>query len=171
MIQSRTILGALLLVALTGCGPGSDPAAIIENRRVDVSGEQVTITPDQVLCGEREGLWKIQQDTSGGRGRLTPAGRALGFADDVVMGDTRFTDPYAQISGAQQLRVANVTQVTDNDPSTRTVTASVGVVIPNACFDGPLPMHGAEGGGFSQQAAPQVRLRNNSGWTVDRILH
>lgn len=166
----RVILAVLAFVALAGCH-GSDPQAIIEARKVNVSGEQVAITPDQVLCGEKQGLWKIEQQNSGALGRLTAEGRALGFGDDVVMGDTHFRDPFAMVSGPQQLKVAKVTQVTEEDASSKTVTASIGVAIKHSCFANPLPMHGAEGGAFSQDVEVRVHLRNQSGWEVDSIRH
>jgi hypothetical protein len=172
MRRSQATAAAILVwTVLSGCSGGSDPARIIEGEKVDISGEQVAITPDQVLCGERAGLWKIQQGVRGASAVLTPAARTLGFADDVVMGDTRFTDPYAQISGAQQLKVSKVSSVTDEDAATKRVAASVGVVIKNSCFDTPLPMHGVSGGAFSQTVEPRLRLRKQSGWKVDRILH
>jgi hypothetical protein len=170
MTQSRAIWAVLAFVALTGCG-SSNPTKILQSGKVAVAGEQVVITPDQVLCGERAGLWKIEQGDRGALGRLTPEGRALGFADDVVMGDSHFSDPYAQLSGSEPLKVAKVTQVVDDDPTTKTVTASIGVVIKHSCFDKPLPMHGAEAGAFSQDAEPRVRLKKQSGWKIDRILH
>jgi hypothetical protein len=166
MIPARLVTATLALVALAGCG--SDPAAILERDKVSVSGEQVAITPDQVLCGEKEGLWKIEQQSRGAVGALTPAGRALGFADDVIMGDTRFRDPYAMVTGDRQLKVTKVTQAVDDDPTTKTVTASIRIVMKHSCFDKPLPMHGAQYGAFSQDVDVRVRLKNGA---VDRILH
>lgn len=166
MLQARLIVTTLALAVLAGCG--SDPASILEHNQVALSGEQVAITPDQVVCGEKEGLWKIEQGDRGAAGVLTPQARALGFADDVVMGDSRFRDPYAMVSGDQQLKVAKVAKVVDDDASTKTVTASIGVVIKHSCFDKPLPMHGTRDGAFSQDDDVSVRLKNGA---VDRILH
>jgi hypothetical protein len=172
MSQRRTIVaGTFGFALLTACSAGFDAASVLEDAKVNVNGEQVVVTTDQVLCGEREGLWRIQQQSQGALGRLTPEAHALGFADDVVMGNTRFSEPFAQVGGMQQLKVSSVSAVTDDDAATKTVSASVGVVIKHSCFENPLPMHGAEGGSFSQRAEPRFQLKDQTGWKVDRILH
>lgn len=172
MSQRSTILaGAFSFALLAACSVGFDAASVLEDDKVTVNGEQVVVTTGQVLCGEREGLWRIEQGSQGALGRLTPEAHALGFADHVVMGNTRFSEPFAQVGGPQQLKVSNVSTVTDDDAATKTVSASVGVVIKHSCFEKPLPMHGAEGGSFSQLAEPRFQLKDQSGWKVNRILH
>jgi hypothetical protein len=170
--KNRTWLLAAALAA-GGCGAGElDLAGIIEARPLPLISEQALLTPEQVTCGEKKGLWTVDQIDGGGAiGRLTPAGQALGFGDDVRMGDRRFPNPYAQLRGDFQLKVKKVLAVTDENPDVKVVEVQAGVVVPHECFSSPLPLLGVEGGDFSPDAAPRIRLRQHDGWTADQVLH
>ena len=170
---------ALLLVAgllLSGCDSGvfDDAAAqaLIESSKLALSGEQVQLTPDQVLCGEKKGLWIINQADGGNAlGRLEAPGRELLFGDDVRMGDHRFTNPYVQLRGDFDVKIQKFVKMTDQNADVKVVEAKLGVVINHECFLEPLPLMGIFRGDFSEEAAPRIRLRQHNGWTADQVLH
>lgn len=170
---------APLLVAgllLTGCDSGvfDDEAAqaLVESSKLALSGEQVLITPEQILCGEKKGLWIIDQ-TDGGNalGRLEAPARDLLFGDDVRMGDHKFTNPYIQLRGDFDVKIQKFIKVTDENPDVKVVEAKLGVIVKHECFPQPLPLLGIDRGDFSEEAAPRVRLRQHNGWRTDQVLH
>jgi hypothetical protein len=159
-------VGAAL--AVCGCAK-KDDTSVIEAATISLQGEQVVMTPEQAICGEKEGLWKIEQTGYGATGRLTPAGRQL-FADNVEMGDRRFSGPVVPMTGEGKLKVVQISNVTEST-AVKVVTARVGVVLKHACFPDPLPLLGSDRGQFTEATEPQIRLRDDDGWVVDRILH
>jgi hypothetical protein len=167
---------ALAGLLLTGCesGPFDDQAAqaLIDSLQARLEWRTSLGRPRRVLCGEKKGLWTIdQQDGGTPIARLEAPGRALPFGDDVRMGDHRFTDPYVQLHGDFNVKVKKLVKMTDENASTKTVEANVGVIVKHECFKKPLPLLGIDRGDFSQDAAPRIRLRQHNGWTVDQILH
>ncbi|MEI9811153.1 MAG: hypothetical protein WDO18_00105 [Acidobacteriota bacterium] len=166
------LLAVTSLTMLTACSHEFDPAEVIEQSKFSLRGEQVSVTPDQVLCGEKAGLWKVEQFSNGGAAaRLTAEARALGFADDVMMGESSHPEsPYAQVSGVLSLKVDKVSSVVDENPATKLVTARVGVGVQHECFGAPLPLDGVDRGMFTSTVEPSFRLRGPN-WVVDQIVH
>ena len=164
-------------LCLTGCDSGvfDEGAAqgVIESGKVQLNSEVVLLTPAQVTCGEKKGLWIVDQLEGGGGaiGRLTDSGRALNFGDDVRMGDRRFTNPYVQLNGSFALKVKKVDNMTDDGVDAKIVEAKAGVVIDHECFDKPLPLLGIDRGDFSEDADPRFHLQQRNGWTMDQLLH
>jgi hypothetical protein len=174
--QLQIAVLALAGLSLAGCESGvfDDAAAqsLIESSKIPLSGEQALITPEQVLCGEKKGLWIIdQRDGGGALGRLTDAGRALEFGDDVRMGDYRFTNPTVQLHGNFNVKVQKFVKLTDENPTVKVAEAKLGVIVKHECFEKPLSLLGIDRGDFSEEAAPRVRFRQHNGWTPDQILH
>lgn len=170
---------APLIVAgllLAGCDSGvfDDEAAraLIESTKLKLSGEQVMVTPEQILCGQKKGLWIIDQ-TDGGNalGRLEAPGRDLLFGDDVRMGDHKFTNPYVQLRGDFDVKIKKFVKMTEENADVKVVEAKLGVIVKHECFPEPLPLLGIDRGDFSEEAAPRVRLRQHNGWTTDQVLH
>ena len=145
---------------------------VIEAAKIPLGGEQVILTPEQITCGEKKGLWEVDQiDGAGAIGRLTDAGRKLEFGDDIRMGDRRFSGPYTQLSGSHSVKVQKVTSMVDENPDGKVVTAKLGVVFEHECFTKPVALLGIDRGDFSEDAEVRVRLRNRGGWKVDSVLH
>jgi hypothetical protein len=167
---------ALAGISLAGCDSGvfDNEAAqgLIESSKLQLSGEQVLVTPEQVICGEKKGLWLIHQMEGGGAvGRLTEAGRALEFGDDVRMGNHKFSNPSIQLHGSFNVKVQKFVQMTDEKADAKIAEVKLGVVVKHACFEKPLTLLGIDRGDFSEEAAPRVRLRQRNGWMADQILH
>ena len=56
---------------------------LVESSKIPLTGELVLITPDEILCGEKKGLWVIQQSDSGNAlAELQAPARKLLFNDD-----------------------------------------------------------------------------------------
>jgi hypothetical protein len=167
---------AIVGLVLTACDDGVFDAeaaqGVIESTKLPLSGEQVLVTTEQVTCGEKKGLWIVDQLEGGGAiGRLTDAGRALQFGDDIRMGDHKFSLPYTQLSGAFDVRVQKMNSLTDESPEAKIADASLGVVVTHDCFAQPLRLLGVDRGDFSEDVSPRIRLRRRNGWAVDSILH
>jgi hypothetical protein len=174
--QWQTAVLALAGLLLTGCESGvfDDAAAqvLIESSKLALSGEQVLLTPDQIICGEKKGLWIIDQ-TDGGNpvGRLEATGRALLFGDDVRMGERKFSNPYVQLRGDFDVKIQKFIKMTDESANVKVAEAKLGVIVKHECFAKPLPLLGIDRGDFSEDAAPRIRLRMRNGWTTDEVLH
>ena len=147
-------------------------AWLIDSSTVKLGGEQVLISPDQISCGERKGLWVVDQQESGeGIGRLQPAGRALMFSDDVRMGDHRFSNPYVQLRGTFDVKVSKIVTIADENESSKVIEVKLGIIVKHPCFTEPLPLLGIDRGDFSQDAPPRLLLKMKGDWTVDQVLH
>jgi len=174
LFQITTLLLSGLI--LTGCDSGvfDEGAAqgVVEAAKIPLNGEEVLLTPDQVICGEKKGLWTVDQIDGGGAiGRLTAAARALEFGDDVRMGEHKFSGPYVQLHGNFNVKIEKVNKMTDENADVKILDAKMGAVITHECFDKPLPLLGIYRGDFSEENAPRIRLRQHNGWTADQILH
>jgi hypothetical protein len=165
------------LLVVTGCGDSGvfdqpQAQAVIESAKIPLSSEQVLVTEQQILCGEKKDLWTVDQMEGGGAlGRLSEAGRALGFGDDVRMGDRKFTGPYVQLRGDFKVKVQKFLQMTDQGTDAKIVEAKLGVVVKHECFPKPLALLGIDHGDFSEDTAPRIHLRQRNGWTADQVLH
>jgi hypothetical protein len=160
-----------MLLVLVGCGDSpvfdqSAAQAVIESTKLPLSSEQ------EILCGEKKGLWTVDQLEGGGAlGRLSEAGRALGFGDDVRMGDRKFASPYVQLQGNFNVKVQKFLQMTDQGVDVKIVEAKVGVIVKHECFPKALALLGIDHGDFSEDTAPRIHLRQHNGWTADQVLH
>jgi hypothetical protein len=176
LFQITAVLVAGL--ALTACDDDifdelSAQQILDEAGKIQLRGEQVILTPDQVTCGEKKGLWVVDLMDSGDYiARLTAEGRALQFGDDIRMGDRHYSGPYTQLSGALEVHVNRIDKITDEKPNAKIVEAKVGVKIDHECFkEHPLPLLGIVRGNFSEDADPRFRLRQKSDWVVEQVLH
>jgi len=163
-------------LVLTGCEEAvfdSEAAqGLIESSKLTLSGEQVLVSPDQIVCGEKKGLWIVDQmDGYGAIARLTDAGRALHFGDDIRMGERKFKDPYTQLQGDFTVKVQKVHGLTGEKPDEKIAEVAIGVVIDHECFAKPLALMGIDRGDFSEDVSPRIRLRQRGSWAVDQILH
>ncbi len=163
-------------LALTACEEAvfDNEAAqgVIESAKIPLSGEQVILTPEQITCGEKKGLWVVDQIEGGGAlGRLTDAGRALQFGDDIRMGDRKFSGPYVQLSGAHSVNVEKFKTMSDEKPDSKIVEAKLSVALNHECFTKRVQLLGIDRGDFSEDVDVRVRLRNRDGWRVDSVLH
>jgi hypothetical protein len=114
----------------------------------------------------------VDQIESGGAvGRLTDAGRALHFGDDIRMEDGKFSGPYSQLSGTFRVKALKIEEITGDQPDLKIVDAKIGVVIDHPCFTKPLPVMGIDRGDFSEDTAPRLRMRQKGDWLVEQVLH
>lgn len=146
---------------------------IIAGTPLRLDAEYVMLTPQQVDCGIENDLWDPPVD-AGQRehrvARLKQAGRDLGFADDVSIGD--MGKPYAQVRGDFNLSVLDISSDKNGpEPDTRLVVSRVAVPIRHMCFGDPLPLMGIRKGNFTQDVPPVLLFRFNNSWTLERIVH
>ena len=164
---------AFVCLFLAGCSSGGfgdeQVYQILGGPPKQLDGEQVMLTLEQFGCGQREELWDL--DVQGGLsyGRLTAKGRALGFADDIRVGEQRL--PYTQLRGQYPLQVLHIDGIRDESASVKILDVKVGVTINNVCFPTPLPLMGVRKGQFSQDATPRFQIALRADWEFDRILH
>lgn len=169
---------ALLALLLGACGAPEFGAGTakeaIEKKPLALNGEQLILTGDQVTCGDREELWHLTQLGPGHTiGRLTPAGRALNFSDDVRVALPGQGDSSVQVSGTFPLRVLTVSSIEDHGANAKRVEARTAVVIEHECFKRPLPvLMGIRKGEFSASTAPmfQMKMREFT-WAVEELVH
>jgi hypothetical protein len=162
-----------MLVLLTGCSNGEfgeeQVRQILTGTPKSLDGEQVMLTLEQVNCGEREDLWNLETQGETSLGRLTPKGQALGFADDIRIGEQRF--PYTQLRGQFPLQVLQMNSIRDEGAKVKIVDVKVGVTINHLCFNQAPVLMGVKKGQFSQDVLPRFQLALNSDWEYDRLLH
>ncbi len=175
-LELQIAVVTLAALSLAGCDEAvfDNGAAqgVIESAKLPLSGEQALISPDQILCGQKKGLWIIdQRDGGGALGRLTDAGRALAFGDDIRMGDGKYTQPYVQLGGSFAVKVQKFVQLSDETPNAKIAEAKLGVIVKHECLEKPLPLLGIDRGDFSEDANPRVRLTHRNGWIADQVLH
>ena len=167
---------ALLSVA---CGSkefnGEKVRSILEAQPVNLDGEQVSLTGNQVDCGVNNDLWDKPAQVSQERttARLTQKGRDLKFNDDVVYQDPNYRQPYVQVRGALQLQVDDVPAIRDGDNGTKIAETKVGVKIDNTCFPTALPLMGIKKGNFNPDVPVlfQFRQAEDGTWKVDKLVH
>jgi hypothetical protein len=163
------------LVALTGCGGGDfnygKAGNLIQGAPMRIDAEYVILNNQQVDCGVQNDLWDQPSDVGGHHAaRLMEKGRALNFADDVLIGEMR--NPYVQIRGDFTLVAVDVQSDRDGpQKDSKLVDVKLGVPINHSCFPQPLLMMGVRKGTFTQDHPPIVLFRNNNGWYIDKIVH
>ena len=171
-------LMALLAFVLAGCGAApfdvNTAKQVIETKPVELQREQLTLTDDQVACGDREELWHVTELGPGHTiGRLTPHGQKLNFSDDVRVAARGMGVSSVQVSGAFSLRVQKVASIEDLDARSKRVEANTAVVIKHPCFERPLPvLMGVRKGEFSASTAPLFLMKSHElDWTVEQLVH
>lgn len=105
-----TFVAGLSLVCL-GCGGTDFNDTKVRDtgasRQYMLSGEQVTLSQQQVDCGVENELWLSATQVSQNRyvARLTDKGKALKFSDDVSTGEPGFPQPYTQVNGNFNIQI------------------------------------------------------------------
>lgn len=183
METSRAALAVTLClaVALCGCRPSSDfnedvARGSIEYGKMNLEGEQVTLTDSQIQCGVQSELWDPPTTLSPDHttSHLTSKARDLKFNDDVIIRDPNSKVAYVQIRGEFPLQTDSITSVKDGeDQNSKLVEAKVSVKIDNPCFQNPLPMMGVRHGNFSADSPVVFHMHfdENIGWRVDKLVH
>jgi hypothetical protein len=183
METSRAALVAALCLAvvLSGCRPSSDfsediARGSIEYGKMNLEGEQVTLTDPQIQCGVQTELWdpptSLSPDHS--TAHLTSKARDLKFNDDVIIKDPGSRVVYVQIRGEFPLQADSITSMKDGeDKNSKLVEAKVSVKIDNACFPNSLPLMGVRHGNFSADSPVVFHMHfdESVGWRVDKLVH
>ena len=173
---SKVLLFPLALI-LSGCASAdfskNTAKSVLEANPVQLNGEQLLLSDEQLACGDREELWHLTQLGSGRAvGRLTDAGRALQLSDDVRVGEAGSVGPTVQVTGKFALRALQVPSLQDEGKRSKVVEAKTVVVVKHACFKQPLPtLLGIRRGVFTATANPIFRLRLRENWAVEELLH
>jgi hypothetical protein len=136
----------------------------------------VILTGQQVNCGVQEDLWEapaapaiVGEHTTG---RLLPAGRALNFDDDVMIGETGYVRPYVQVRGDFPATLADGSDIRESGSDVRLVTGKLQITIAHMCFPDPLPVMGVHKGKFSEDALPVMRFElQDDRWHYDKLVH
>jgi hypothetical protein len=143
---------------------------------IHLDAEQVSLTYGQVECGVQYDLWDppttAQQQGDRTTARLEQAGRDLHFDDDVVMTETGYHSPYAQVRGDFMLQLADGPSIRDDGSDGRLVEGKLLVVIPQTCFPDPVPVMGVRKGKFTQDSLPVMQFRLlQDGWHFTKLIH
>ena len=173
-----TWVGLLPCLILAGCGgsefSGGKIQYRLETEPIQLDGEQVMMNRGQVDCGVTRELWDLQELGKEDRqvAHLTDAARALGFSDDIQIGEPGFINPYAQIRGKFMVTLLDMGSVKDEGPRFKLVETKLGIKIDHECFANPLPvLMGVRHGKFTQTAYATVRFRLDDNWYYDQIVH
>jgi hypothetical protein len=173
---SRTALLSLF-VLLAGCGSSEfnkDTAKeVIEANPVQLNGEQLLLTEEQVTCGNQQDLWHLTQlGSKKAIGHLTDKGRALQFTDDVRVGEQGAAGATVQVTGKFALRALQVPSLQNEGERSRVVEAKTVVVVNHECFKGSSPaLLGVRRGEFTASANPMFRLKLRDDWSVSELIH
>ena len=183
METSRAALVAALCLAvvLSGCRPSSDfsediARGSIEYGKMNLEGEQVTLTDPQIQCGVQTELWDSPTTLSADHttAHLTSKARDLKFNDDVIIHDPSSRVAYVQVRGEFPLQADSIVSIIDGeDKNSKLVEAKVSIKIDNACFPNSLPLMGVRHGNFSADSPVVFHLHfdENIGWRVDKLVH
>jgi hypothetical protein len=151
---------------------------MIADHPIHLDAEQVMLTGQQVACGIQEDLWQQPPPNEGDRAvtqtvaRLLPAGRALNFDDDVIIGEAGYVRPYVQVRGDFPTTLGDGPDVREPEQDVRMVTGKLMISIPHMCFPDPLPVMGVRKGKFSEDTLPTMRFElRNDGWHYDKLVH
>jgi hypothetical protein len=163
---------AILTLALSGCGSSEfDEGAVkgqLEGKPQNLSNEQVSLSDSQVECGARTELW---DPPNGNVARLQQKGRDLKFTDDIRLNDPEIHTPYTQVSGTFSVQVSDVSKLR-NDGDAKLADVKLGIVVPNECFTGPLPLMGVKKGKFTPDAPVVFRFQGSGKeWSLEKLVH
>ena len=183
METSRAALVAALCLAvvLSGCRPSSDfsediARGSIEYGKMNLEGEQVTLTDPQIQCGVQTELWDSPTTLSADHttAHLTSKARDLKFNDDVIIHDPSSRVAYVQVRGEFPLQADSIVSIKDGeDKNSKLVEAKVSIKIDNACFPNSLPLMGVRHGNFSADSPVVFHMHfdESVGWRVDKLVH
>ena len=183
METSRAALVAALCLAvvLSGCRPSSDfsediARGSIEYGKMNLEGEQVTLTDPQIQCGVQTELWDPPTTLSADHttAHLTSKARDLKFNDDVIIHDPSSRVAYVQVRGEFPLQADSIVSIKDGeDKNSKLVEAKVSIKIDNACFPNSLPLMGVRHGNFSADSPLVFHMHfdESVGWRVDKLVH
>ena len=168
---------AVLCGLCAGCGNEFDDTRVrlvTEGSPIQLDSEQVTLSYPQVDCGVDKDLWEAPVAVSERSvAKLKPAGRDLGFNDDVSLNEPGYNQPYVQMRGKPSLRVENILDTKDGPgQGAKTVQVQVRVKVPNDCFGGDLPFMGIRKGQFNPGVTPTLVYHlGGDGWYIDHFVH
>ena len=183
METSRAALVAALCLAvvLSGCRPSSDfsediARGSIEYGKMNLEGEQVTLTDPQIQCGVQTELWDSPTTLSADHttAHLTSKARDLKFNDDVIIHDPSSRVAYVQVRGEFPLQADSIVSIKDGeDKNSKLVEAKVSIKIDNPCFPNSLPLMGVRHGNFSADSPLVFHMHfdESVGWRVDKLVH
>jgi len=183
METSRAALVAALCLAvvLSGCRPSSDfsediARGSIEYGKMNLEGEQVTLTDPQIQCGVQTELWDSPTTLSADHttAHLTSKARDLKFNDDVIIHDPSSRVAYVQVRGEFPLQADSIVSIKDGeDKNSKLVEAKVSIKIDNPCFPNSLPLMGVRHGNFSADSPVVFHMHfdESVGWRVDKLVH
>ena len=183
METSRAALVAALCLAvvLSGCRPSSDfsediARGSIEYGKMNLEGEQVTLTDPQIQCGVQTELWDSPTTLSADHttAHLTSKARDLKFNDDVIIHDPSSRVAYVQVRGEFPLQADSIVSIIDGeDKNSKLVEAKVSIKIDNPCFPNSLPLMGVRHGNFSADSPVVFHMHfdESVGWRVDKLVH
>ena len=177
---STALLAGALSVLLTGCGDNSEVAlnegivmSASNGQNVKFESEQVAMTPEQLACGVQNELFG-EVDLSAPRkvAPLLERGRALGFTDDVSVGEYGRERPNTQVRGTFPVVIKQVVNIKDHQNGAKRVEVWAGLRIEHTCFGGPLQIMGVRRGALSEAAPAAFEFaRAQGGWRLVQILH
>lgn len=146
---------------------------MLEANPVNLDGEPVSLTSQQLDCGVQAELWDAPSQVSQDRAtaRLSQKGRDLKFNDDVVI-EPKYRQPYVQVRGAVSLQV-DVSNIRDGETNgSKIVETKAGVKMQHMCFPNPLPIMGVRKGDFQPDTPVSFEFRlNDDGWRMERLVH
>jgi hypothetical protein len=170
-----------LAVSLCGCRPSSEfnedtARGAIESGKMNLEGEQATVSDSQIQCGVQSELWDPPTSLSPDHttAHLTSKARALKFNDDVIIKDPSSRVAYVQVRGEFPLQVDSIVTIKDGeDKSAKVVEAKASIKIDDPCFQSALPLMGVRHGNFSADSPVvfHIHFDESSGWHVDKLVH
>lgn len=171
-------VAAIALLALTGCAPvGFNEGRAMQvayGQLLDFQSEQVSLSNATLGCAVDNGLF-LAPATFGSRtlARLTDAGRALGFSDDVSVDEPGYNSPYTQVRGKFPVEFTQVVKITDVQKGVKRVEARAGLRIAHECFGETLQLMGIRNGVIAQKnpAAFEFDEYGEEDWRLISVLH
>jgi hypothetical protein len=179
--RAALVAALCLAVVLSGCRPSSDfsediARGSIEYGKMNLEGEQVTLTDPQIQCGVQTELWDSPTTLSADHttAHLTSKARDLKFNDDVIIHDPSSRVAYVQVRGEFPLQADSIVSIKDGeDKNSKLVEAKVSIKIDNPCFPNSLPLMGVRHGNFSADSPVVFHMHfdESVGWRVDKLVH
>ncbi len=173
------LLMAAMFVPLIGCGSNEEALdagrviSVSSGRKMKFESEQVAMNPEQMTCGIQNELFgEVDQSAARKVAPLLERGRALGFTDDVSVGEYGRDRPNTQVRGTFPLVVKQVVNIKDHPNGAKRVEVWAGVRIDHPCFSGPLQIMGVRRGALSETAPAAFEFaKAEEGWRLVQILH
>jgi len=178
--RAESMLGLTAVIAcisMTACYNNVfDETAVYQHssgQPLQFQSEQVSIKPEFLNCAVEAGLFENPEDT-GSRtvAKLTDKGRALGFSDDVTIGDPGYGLPYTQVRGTFPVEFKEVVKIRDVEKGVKRVEAKAGVKISHECFRDPLPLMGIRNGSIAENSPAAFEFdQYGDDWRMMNVLH